>query len=448
MKSSCHGLDGTPSSTGRFLFCKTETAFKEDSDRSPLPIGPDDLSEALPDVQYGQAFIDAAIASLASASAFAAMAVRIDNFLDTRAVCAKDDTADIIRDAAQTIETVCHRQNGIWGGMGRDTFGCFLVEKSESLGRVAAQEIQQNLSTLYDATVTIGIAVYPTLNFERSKILMNARKALDHAEICGPGSTVCFDAVSLNISGDRLYQDGDIDGAIKEFQTALRLNPLDVNLHNSLGVCYGVTQSFDKAMHEFKTAAWLDPNEIMAIYNDGLVNMLTGNKVQALACFIEAHRIKNDVFEPAFQAGRLYLEMQKPDEGVSHLEKAVRLRPQSAAAQRYLADGYAALGRQDEAVRAYKQAIKLNPDDAAALSAIGCLFEAQGESTEIATVFCEQSVAISPHNGLFRHRLGYLYLQQNRLEEALKEFETAGQLGHDPSPFIEEIRNRLTAKAS
>jgi tetratricopeptide (TPR) repeat protein len=186
----------------------------------------------------------------------------------------------------------------------------------------------------------------------------------------------------------------------------------------------------------------------MAVYNIGLTKLLTDSRTQALERFIEADRLKGDVFEPAFQAGRLYLDMQKHDRGVRYLEKAVRLRPESALAQRYLGDGYAALDMKDEAVKAYKQAIKLNPDDAAALSAVGCLFEARGENTEIATVFCEQSVAISPNNGLFRHRLGFLYLQQDRLEEALKEFEKAAELGYESNQFIEEIQNRLTARAS
>ncbi len=42
---------------------------------------------------------------------------------------------------------------------------------------------------------------------------------------------------------------------------------------------------------------------------------------------------------------------------------------------------------------------------------------------------CEQSVTISPEIGLFRYRLGRLYLRQNRQDEALKELQAAADLG-------------------
>ena len=114
----------------------------------------------------------------------------------------------------------------------------------------------------------------------------------------------------------------------------------------------------------------------------------------------------------------------------------------------YLGEGLRALGRTEEAIQAYQRASKQNPNDAASLSALGCLFCVKGENPEIARVFCQQSVAISPENGLYRHRLGGLYLKENRLRDALEEFKKANQLGHDSLAPIEEIQKRLTAKAS
>lgn len=98
----------------------------------------------------------------------------------------------------------------------------------------------------------------------------------------------------------------------------------------------------------------------------------------------------------------------------------------------------------DEAVTAYKKAIKQNPGDADSLSALGYLLDIQGENPEITTIFCQQSVEISPENGLFRHRLGQLYLKQNLLEEALQEFQKATDLGYDAVEFIEKVRELMT----
>jgi tetratricopeptide (TPR) repeat protein len=60
-------------------------------------------------------------------------------------------------------------------------------------------------------------------------------------------------------------------------------------------------------------------------------------------------------------------------------------------------------------------------------------------------MFCEESVKLSPENGLFRYRLGRLYFKQNRLPDALKEFKKADLLDHDASEYIEKIQNQLPA---
>ena len=67
----------------------------------------------------------------------------------------------------------------------------------------------------------------------------------------------------------------------------------------------------------------------------------------------------------------------------------------------------------------------------------------------MASVLCAQSVQLSPDNGLFRHRLGNVFLNQGKLNHALAEFEMAAAMGHDSQPQIEETQDRMTAsKAS
>ncbi len=82
------------------------------------------------------------------------------------------------------------------------------------------------------------------------------------------------------------------------------------------------------------------------------------------------------------------------------------------------------------------------------LSAMGCLFAEREENPEIALMFCQESVRLSPENGLFRFRLGQLYLKENRLTDALKQFKKAEFLGQDASAVIAQIQKRLPARAS
>jgi tetratricopeptide (TPR) repeat protein len=274
----------------------------------------------------------------------------------------------------------------------------------------------------------------------------NACKALDHATFFGPGSAVAFDEVSLNISGDKLYENGDLQGAIDEFKRALLIDPSNINVHNSLGVCYGLVGEYESAIEEFKAVASIDPKEYMAMFNLGLVHALRNQPEMALEFFLEADKINGDVYEVAFQSGKLYFESGDLEKAKPFLERAAKLDPDSGAVYRYLGDCYAAGNLKQDAISAYKKAIRHNPHDAASMSALGCLFENQGENPEITLMFCRESVGLSPENGLFRYRLGRLYFKQNRFEDALKEYEKAEQFGYDTARDIQEIKNRLAAK--
>jgi len=184
----------------------------------------------------------------------------------------------------------------------------------------------------------------------------------------------------------------------------------------------------------------------MALFNLGLVHALKKQPERALEFFLNADKINSDVYEVTFQSGKLYFESGDLDKAKLFLERAAKLDPDSAAVHRYLGDCYAAGNLTQDAITAYKKAIRHNPQDAASMSALGCLFDDQGENPEITLMFCRESVGLSPENGLFRYRLGRLYFKQNRLDEALKEYKKANQFGYDAARDIQEIRNRLAAK--
>ena len=138
-------------------------------------------------------------------------------------------------------------------------------------------------------------------------------KALAHAAFFGPGSRACFDAVTLNISGDCHYDAGDIPAAMADYRNALRLDPRNVNVLNSLGVCFGVRQEFKKALTAFNTAAKIDPHEVLAIYNAGLVHLLQDDKRTALELWLQAAPQGQDIFELNLQIGRRLLEIDQPE---------------------------------------------------------------------------------------------------------------------------------------
>jgi tetratricopeptide (TPR) repeat protein len=448
MRSQTPELYHNRESTRHFLYSKAEAeGLRKKRIHIPARIQKA-IQSVYPGLLTGHAFIDRAEQQLSSAAIFACLVFQIDDDTASTPEQAKTDPAAVHQNAAKLFDNLCKKNKGSWGLINSGLFGAFFEGKNASQCLKLVQKFQNKLIKQTGIAVSAGIAEYPTLSYQPAEMLTNALKALDHAAFFGPGSNAIFDTVSLNISGDRLFDKGDIKGSISEFQLALKLNPSNFNVHNSLGVCYGLMGKYEKAKREFYSAIKLKAKAVMPWYNLGFTIMLAGDRHKALDLFLKANTIDRNVFEVAFQTGRLLMEMDQPESGKKFLEHAAELEPESGAAFRYLGECHAAIGDEDAAISAYKKAIKHNPSDAASLSAMGCLFDEREENPEIALLFCQESVRLSPENGLFRFRLGQLYLKENRLTDALKEFKKAEFLGQDASAVITQIQNRLPAKAS
>jgi tetratricopeptide (TPR) repeat protein len=399
------------------------------------------LQSEFPHVLQGKNFRQAVLHRVADAPAFAAMVLRPD-----RTKQAADETgtgqAPELISLAGALDSWCRNQEALWGFIQDGLLACVLIGKSGSQGLTLAQDFQASQSGQLQESFSIGVAAYPLITYEKQQTIDNACKALDHAAFLGPNQAVLCDAVSLNICGDRLIEKGKTAEAIAEFKRALILDPANINLRNSLGVCYGLQGEFDNALIELHTAVSLDPTEIMAVYNLGLIYALKGDRIKALEFFLQAGSLNNRVFEVQFQTGKLYLEMGEPQPAKNYLEQASQLEAEAAPVHRYLGECYAAMGRTADAISAYKKAVQRNPADAASLSALGCLFDAKAESPDIAMMFCQESVKLAPQNGLFRYRLGQLHLKQNRRADALREFKKAHLLGYDADQAIADLENQ------
>ncbi|MGD8260899.1 MAG: tetratricopeptide repeat protein [Desulfobacterales bacterium] len=430
-------------STRHFLFSRTDPRRIADVKPKKISVAHDRMKTVFPDMLVDNRFIEHAMLHLDMVSQFGAMIIRLDQEIIENNSSKNPQVFDHQIQIAKILDKICQNGNGLWGLVNPDALGSFFAEKSGSEILQIAKKLQKYFSKQTQKTVTIGVSAFPTLTYKKEEILENAYKALDHASFFGPNSAVIFDDVSLNISGDKLYEKGDIQGTIAEFKKALLINSSNVNVRNSLGVCYGIAGNYEQAAEEFCKAIDIDKNEYMTLYNLGLVNMLTGEREKALDFFLKAHDINSDIYEVAFQTGKLYLEMGNSEQATVFLERAAKIEPESVAVYRYLGDCYAVSDRTDDAISAYEKSIKYNPCDAASMSALGSLYDKRNENSEIALMFCRESVELSPENSLFRYRLGRLYYHQKRFKEALMEFKKAKRLGRDTTEYIEKTNSYI-----
>lgn len=288
-----------------------------------------------------------------------------------------------------------------------------LVEKSEHSCRISA-----------------GVSNYPYYDFKKSETILNCRKALLHAEFFGKSSAVVFDAVSLNISGDIYFSEGDLAKAVREYKKGLKCDNLDINLHNSLGVALAMMNKLSPALQSFKNGLAVDTENFMALYNLGLGEQARSRKPEALQYLEKALQHYNHeeagteiVNDLRLQLGILSCELGKHEAALAYL---VPWQLENNTAQNagrvhyYLGKAYYGLRNNRKAIMALQRALRFNELDDRAMNLLGRVYFEEGEGNEIALSLCRKSVELEPTNTGYVLHLGEILLQCGLYQEARK----------------------------
>lgn len=323
-----------------------------------------------------------------------------------------------------------------------------------------AEETIRDFIKFTESTLKItshaGAARFPFLDFPPEMTFSNAIKALDHSAFFASTSLTFFDDVTQNIYGDRLYQLGRVEDAAKEYEKGLEIKEDNLNLLNSLGVCYSLMNRLDLAREQFEKAVLLystgtnssldsnssaginisldtnissdveiDDNQFMIFYNAALTCNLMGDIKKAVEYIQHAIAITKEFFEAELTAGIIFLKADMTDKALLHLNKAVKLKPESAMVHRILGELYMQIKQPSKAANYYTRAIKLSSCDAVSMSGLARAFEVQNKNLDIALTMALKSVEIAPDNPYFRTRLAKIYLKKGNYNFADSEFSRA-----------------------
>jgi tetratricopeptide (TPR) repeat protein len=348
---------------------------------------------------------------------------------------------------ARNVMAVCKKESpetAMVEWAGPDRLGIFLpgtdVDSAQELGSAIRQRVKSELST----TVQIGISVHPCPGFAKVEMLDNARKALIHTGFFGPNTQTIFDAVSLNISGDRLYERGKLQEAVEEFQRALTLDPNNVNVSNSLGVCYAQMGKLEEAVTEFLRVTSLKPSDFMGQYNLGCALLSLGREDEAEQAFTRSSELDPERATPYFQLAKLCRKHDRLEEALNYLGKTVGLKPHWAKAWRLFGECFLEQGNDGEAMNGFKNALKINGNDAAALSGLAILYGRVESNLEIALSLARRSVELNSDNVLFCLRLAELLWQNGELDEAMVQCQRAAARVPDDKQ-IRQLLEKITA---
>lgn len=277
--------------------------------------------------------------------------------------------------------------------------------------------------------ISYGLVFSPGPADSALSLVEDARKALNEAAFTGPGQVAVFGPLALNISGDRLFEGGDLTGALREYERGLALAPDHLNLLNSLGVCYGRLGNPADALATFERIAELDPDNMMAHYNLGYTHLLAGRLSEAEHSLARAADLDPNNFETLFHLGKTALELGHLDRALPALKRAGEMENTRPVVFRLLGEALMLAHDHQGALAAFKKAVKTSPNDAYALSALGALFVDLANDLEVAKSLFQRSVEIDPTNSLYRQRYGRLLFTLGDYDSAEHHLKTAMEYG-------------------
>jgi protein O-mannosyl-transferase len=137
-------------------------------------------------------------------------------------------------------------------------------------------------------------------------------------------------------AGTALIKSGDLDGAIKHFREALKLEPENMNAHVSMGMALAYKQDYEQAISHFRRAITINPS-IPEIYNSLAVALTyTGKTDEAMMQLKKALEINPRFAKAHNSLGVMLAQSGNIDEGIAHLREAINIDPDYIGAKKNL----------------------------------------------------------------------------------------------------------------
>jgi protein O-GlcNAc transferase len=142
--------------------------------------------------------------------------------------------------------------------------------------------------------------------------------------------------------------------------------------------------------------------------------------------------------EALHRFGVLSAQLNRRNDAVALIGRALRERPDWAEASYDLGNALAGLGRFTEAICSYRRAIEINPRYAEALGNLGVLLEESGQ-LDAAILAFHQAIAITPEHPAVLNNLGNALKQKGMLPDSVAAYRKAIAL----KPDLAELHNNL-----
>jgi tetratricopeptide (TPR) repeat protein len=183
-------------------------------------------------------------------------------------------------------------------------------------------------------------------------------------------------------------------------------------------------ESKQRAMLAYERARELNPENLQAWFNGGMIQHEEGMLRPALASYRRAIELDPEQSKIWCNLGALQFQLGEFQHSVESLNRAVALKPDYARAWDNLAGSLCALDQLDEAERCCHRALNFKSDYADPSFKLGTIYFQKGRMEEAEKAF-RKVLEVNPGYPLAGHYLAMVLARTNRLKDALEVCEMA-----------------------
>jgi tetratricopeptide (TPR) repeat protein len=220
-------------------------------------------------------------------------------------------------------------------------------------------------------------------------------------------------------------------GAMNDAEKALRglspdAFPADQlsEVWSHLGLAFQNNHESKRAMVAYQNARELNPNNLQAWFNGGMIQHEEGMLHPALQCYLKAIELDPEQSKIWCNLGALQFQLGEFQHSVDSLNRAVGLKPDYARAWDNLAGSLCALDQLDEAERCCHRALNYKPDYADPSFKLGTIYFQEGRMEDAEQAF-EKVLELNGGYPLAGHYLAMALARTNRVDEAIAICERA-----------------------
>jgi protein O-GlcNAc transferase len=233
------------------------------------------------------------------------------------------------------------------------------------------------------------------------------------------------------------HRQGDLAGAERLYQSALRRDGADADALQGLALVYAQAGELEAARQCLDRALGLHPSRAELHFLRAEILGGLDRREEAVEAYREALAIRPDYFEARVNLGDVLLQIERPAEALEVLDAATRLKPGDPAALNNRGNALQALKRHEEALRCFDEVLQRIPDHPDVLNnrATALLSLARYDAAEAS---CRRAIDARPDHWRAWRNLSRAQAARGALEDAVASLEAA--LVHG-APRVEQLQD-------